>query len=159
MFLVKKYATFKWKDTISGFPVSPGSAEVLARWCGKIKYVLIAYFLGNIVAKNCCNRTVYVRIIASQRWDTFWDTVYNYALQPNDVVNDCGLTKRRRDRLRDSTGPVGHRATGGRPVVCPIASTMEWATTGQKTRQHGLTSRPFSSCWALVSYVDGTQRL
>jgi len=34
---------------------------------------LIAYFLGNICAKNCCNRTVYVKIIASQRWDVFWD--------------------------------------------------------------------------------------
>jgi len=26
-FLVKKQAAFKWKDAISGFPVSPGSAE------------------------------------------------------------------------------------------------------------------------------------
>jgi len=76
-FLVKKHAAVKWKDAISGFPVSPGSADALARWGGKIKYVLIAHFLGNIYAKNCHNRTVYVKIIASQRWDVFWDTVYS----------------------------------------------------------------------------------
>jgi len=49
VFLVKKHAAFKWKDGISGFPVSPGSAEALVRYGGKIKY--IAYFLGNIYAK------------------------------------------------------------------------------------------------------------
>ena len=59
------------KNAISGFPVSLGSAEALVRCGGKIKYVLIAYFLSNISAKNCCNRTVYVKIIASQRWDFF----------------------------------------------------------------------------------------
>ena len=58
------------------FPVSAGSAEALVRWGEKIKYILIAYFLGNIFAKNCRNRTVYVKIVASQRWDVFWDTVY-----------------------------------------------------------------------------------
>ena len=47
-FLVKKHATFKWKDAISGFPVSPGNAEAL--W--KRKHILIAYFLGNICAKK-----------------------------------------------------------------------------------------------------------
>jgi len=70
-FLVKKHAAFKWKDAISGFPVSPGSAEAIVRWGGKIKYTLIAYFLGNICAKNCRNRTVYVKIIASQKWNVF----------------------------------------------------------------------------------------
>ena len=34
------------------FPVSPGSAEALVRCGGKIKYILIAYFLGNICAKD-----------------------------------------------------------------------------------------------------------
>jgi len=33
VFLVKKHAPFKWKDAISGFPVSPGSAQALVR-CG-----------------------------------------------------------------------------------------------------------------------------
>jgi len=46
-----KHAAFKWKDAISGFLVSPGSAEALIRWRGKIKYLLIAYFLRNICAK------------------------------------------------------------------------------------------------------------
>ena len=36
-----------------------------------MKYILIAYFLSNIFAKNCRNRTMYVKIIASQRWDVF----------------------------------------------------------------------------------------
>jgi len=49
----------------------PGSAEALVRRGGKIKYVLIAYFQGDIFAKNCCNQTVYVKIIASQMWDVF----------------------------------------------------------------------------------------
>jgi len=79
---VKKHAAFKWKDAVSGFPVSPGSAEALFRCGGKIKYILTAYFLGNIYAKNCCNRTVYVKIIASCTGGTFfWDTVYNVPAQ------------------------------------------------------------------------------
>jgi len=36
-----------------------------------MKYMLTACFLGNICAKNCRNRTVYVQIIASQRWGRF----------------------------------------------------------------------------------------
>jgi len=38
---------------------------------------LIAYFLGNIYAKNCGNQTMCVKIIASQRWDVIWDTSYS----------------------------------------------------------------------------------
>jgi len=79
-FLVKKCPTFKWKDAISGFPVSPGSAEVLVRWGGKIKYILIAYFLHNICAKNCRNRTVYVKIIASCKGGTFLRHGVHFAL-------------------------------------------------------------------------------
>jgi len=70
-----KTSAFKWKDAIFGFSVSPGSAEAVVRWVAKIKYILIAYFLGNASAKNYRNRTVHVKIIASQRWDVFWDTV------------------------------------------------------------------------------------
>ena len=75
VFLVKKHAAFKWKDAISGFPVSPGSAEALVRCGGKIKYFLVAYFLGNICAKKCRNRTVYVEIIASCKGGTFFETL------------------------------------------------------------------------------------
>jgi len=61
-----------------GFLFLPGSAEALVRWGGKIKYILIAYFLSNICAKNCHNSTVYVKIIASCKGGTFfWDTVYS----------------------------------------------------------------------------------
>ena len=49
--------------------VSPGSAEAQVSWGGKVKYVLIVYFLCNARAKNYRNRTVYVKIIACQRWD------------------------------------------------------------------------------------------
>ena len=45
--------------------------EALVRCGGKIKYILIACFLGNICAKNCRNRTVYVKIIASCKGGTF----------------------------------------------------------------------------------------
>jgi len=70
-----------FRDAISGFPVSPGSAEALVSCGGKIKYVLIAYFLGNIYAENCRNRTVYVKIIASCKGGTFFlDTVYNHCI-------------------------------------------------------------------------------
>jgi len=41
-----------------------GNAEGLSRWGG-----------SNISAKNYCIRIVYVKIIASQRWDVFWDGV------------------------------------------------------------------------------------
>jgi len=63
-----------------------------------------------------------------------------------------------------ATGQHGHhwaeiRASGRRPVVCPIVLTMEWATTGKNTGQHGLMSMPFACCSALVYYVDGTQHL
>jgi len=63
------------KTQFSGF-LFPGSAEAQVGWGGKVKYILIAYFLGNTCAKNYRNRTVYVKIIASQKWDVFWDTVY-----------------------------------------------------------------------------------
>jgi len=73
-FLVKGMQHLSEK-TISGFPVSPGSAEALVKWGGKIRYVLIAYCLSNIFAKNCFIRMVYVKIIASQRWHVFWHSV------------------------------------------------------------------------------------
>jgi len=64
---------------MSWFPVSLGSAEPLNRQGGKTKHRLISYFPGNTSAKNCRNRIVYVKIIARQRWDVFWDTVYTAA--------------------------------------------------------------------------------
>ena len=72
VFFGEKACSIKWKNAISGFPVSPGSAEALVRCGGKIKYILIAYFLGNIYAKNCRNRTVYVKNIASCKGGTLF---------------------------------------------------------------------------------------
>ena len=89
-----KHAAFKWKDEISGFPVSPGSAEALVRRGGKIKYILIAYFLGNICAKNYRNRTTCVKIIASHRWDVFWDTVYSDLSLVCSVPGRCVFMQR-----------------------------------------------------------------
>jgi len=37
---------------------------------------MICYFLSNTSTKNYYNWIVYVKIIASQRWGVFWDTVY-----------------------------------------------------------------------------------
>jgi len=60
----------------SEFPLSQGNAEELDRWGGKTKHRLISYFRSNISAKNYQNRIVYVKIIASQRWDvSLRDTV------------------------------------------------------------------------------------
>jgi len=79
-FLVKNMQHLSEKTQFPGFLFLQVVPEALVRWGGEIKYVFIAYFLGNISAKNCCNRTVYVKIIASQRWDFFWDTVYMYKI-------------------------------------------------------------------------------
>ena len=75
--LVKTHAAINCKNAIFGFPVSPGSAEALVKWGWKIKYILIVYFLGNICAKNYCNRAMSVKIIASQRWDVFSETQWH----------------------------------------------------------------------------------
>ena len=134
IFLVKKHASFRWKDVISGFPVSPGSAEALIRWGGEIKYILIAYFLGNICAKNCRNRTVHVKIIASCKGGTFlrhgvhlmwqyflfhltrhqWcnDTIYDYS-RVCKMLQDC-LTAWLFPPAVLSTCDIGHEARGWR---------------------------------------------
>jgi len=54
------------------FFISPGSAEALVRWGGKIKYLLMVYFLSTFVPKNYENRFMYVRVIARQISDIFW---------------------------------------------------------------------------------------
>jgi len=48
------------------FFISPGNAEALLRSGGKIRYLLIAYFLISICAKLFQNRFLYVRILARQ---------------------------------------------------------------------------------------------
>jgi len=43
---------FEWKMQLSCFPALPGSTETQAIWGDIIKWLLIAYFIGNICAKN-----------------------------------------------------------------------------------------------------------
>ena len=71
----------------SGFPLSQGNAEALDRWGGKTKHRLISYFLSNTSAKNYHHWFVYVKIIASERWDIFqtqcthvWDSLWSWEL-------------------------------------------------------------------------------
>ena len=59
----------------SRFPVLPGSAEAQVTWGGVVKRLLIAYFIGGISAKKIQNLFMCVKVIASQKWDVFWDTV------------------------------------------------------------------------------------
>ena len=53
------------------FYISPGSAEALVTCGGKIKYLLIAYFLSNICAENYQNLFMHVRVIVRQSSDIF----------------------------------------------------------------------------------------
>jgi len=64
------------KMRFSCFPVLPGSAETQVTWGGIVKRLFIAYFIGNISAKKYQNVLTYVKVIANQRWDVFWETVY-----------------------------------------------------------------------------------
>jgi len=47
------------------------ASEALDRWGGKTNHCLISYFLSNTSVKHYRNRVVYVKIIASRRWDVF----------------------------------------------------------------------------------------
>jgi len=49
---------FEWKMWFSCFPVLPGSAEAQVIWGGILKYILIAYFIGNISANKHQNSCV-----------------------------------------------------------------------------------------------------
>jgi len=56
---------------VLSFFISPGSAEALVRLGGKMKYLLIAYFLGDFCAKNYQNQLIYAIAIARQNSDSF----------------------------------------------------------------------------------------
>jgi len=43
------------------FPVLPSSAEAQVIWCGIVKCLLIAYFIGNISAKKYENVLICVK--------------------------------------------------------------------------------------------------
>jgi len=62
---------FEGKMQFLRFSVLPGSAETQVVWCGIVNCLLIAYFIGNISAKNIKIRSHVSKVIASQRWDVF----------------------------------------------------------------------------------------
>jgi len=62
------------KYVISCFPVLAGSVEAQVTWGGIVKRLLIVYFIGNISAKKYQNPFICVKVIASQRWDVFFET-------------------------------------------------------------------------------------
>jgi len=63
---------WNFRDTVFS-----GSAEALIRWGEKINYLLIAYFLGNICAKNSQSNYVCQDY---RKWNVgrFWDTIYSW---------------------------------------------------------------------------------
>ena len=71
------------KMWFSHFPVLSGSAEAQVTWGGIVKHLLIAYFIGNLCAKKYQNPFMCVKVIASQRWDVFWDMVYSWTNHGN----------------------------------------------------------------------------
>ena len=77
----------EWKMWFSCLPILTGSAEGQVILGGIAKRLLIAYIIGNISAKKYQNPFTCIRVIASQRWDVFWDTVYLYCRRRN--TNDC----------------------------------------------------------------------
>jgi len=84
------------------FLVLPGSAEALFTWGGIVKRLLIAYFIGNISAQKYQNPFMCVKVIASQRWAVFWDTVYKMA-QKNRAISHCE-SKKAPNSSQDSVG-------------------------------------------------------
>jgi len=69
------------KMRFSCFPVLPVSAEARVIWDDTVKRLFIAYFIGNISAKKYKNVFTCVKVIANQRWDVLWDTLYNVSAQ------------------------------------------------------------------------------
>jgi len=74
--------SMRWQLFLSGrqrtgaLCVTQSNAEAQVTWGGIVKRVLIVYFIGNISAKKLSKSIHYVKVIARQRWDIFWDTVY-----------------------------------------------------------------------------------
>jgi len=73
---VSTNTVFEWKMWYSCFPVLPGSAEAQDIGGNVLRHLLNAYFIGNISIKNYQNPFMWVKVIASLRWDVFLDMVY-----------------------------------------------------------------------------------
>jgi len=70
-------AAFDWKRSFRVFPFCQVCRSTII-WGGIVKRLLIAYFIASIIyAKKYQNPFTCVKVIASQRWDVFWNTVYN----------------------------------------------------------------------------------
>jgi len=67
-------AAFGWKCDFRVFPFCQVMQKHII-WGGIAKHLLIAYFIDNIFTKNYQNPFMCVKVIASLRWDVFWDTV------------------------------------------------------------------------------------
>jgi len=106
------------KIWFSCFSVLSGSAEVQVIWGDTVRRLLIACFIGNISAQKYQNPFMCVKVITNQRWNVFWDTVYNsaqwhariyekflnpvYTIQP--VVKPRCTTGLTTDCIHDTTG-------------------------------------------------------
>jgi len=55
----------------SCFCVLPGSAEAQVICGGIVKCLFVAYFISNVSAKKYQNPFMWVKVIASRRWDVF----------------------------------------------------------------------------------------
>jgi len=58
------------------FPVLSGSAEAQVIWCGIVKCLSIAYFIGNISAKKVSKSVQMCQSYSKPKVGRFWDTVY-----------------------------------------------------------------------------------
>jgi len=67
------------------FPILPGGAEAQVIWGGRVKHVLIAYFISNISAKKY-KKSIYVCQSESQaKGGTFFET--QFILQTSSVAH------------------------------------------------------------------------
>jgi len=65
------YSIWVKKMRFSCFPLLPGSLEAQVIWSGRVKRLLIAYFIGNVSANKYQNAFTCVKVITNQRWDIF----------------------------------------------------------------------------------------
>jgi len=111
-------STVRWQNriqhlcekTISGFPVSPHSVETPVRWGGEIKQFFIAYFLGNIFAKNYQNLFMYIiAIVCNIRvvFETRCIMAHEYANCWLFTVSGKYYSSCKQIKLYDSSAPSG----------------------------------------------------
>jgi len=82
---------FEWKMQFTCFPILPGGAEAQVIWGGRVKHVLIAYFISNISAKKYKNPFTCVKVKVKQKVGRFLThSLYcKLAVLPINFVNQC----------------------------------------------------------------------